>query len=170
MVEEKTLAKVSSEQKDVELQNFMGRHIDDPELQVFICQIEEEPEAFNLTLEGPDKEVIRLLELGLQISLDRKKKINNIFVFADGVQGYKEYPYTLPNGLSFKKSRDEAISLLGQPTKMGGPVEGALDREIFYWDRWDSEAFSLHLRYPKDKKSILMLTLIRPDRLPDEER
>lgn len=63
-------------------------------------------------------------------------------------------------------SRDAAISVLGQPTKTGGPVEGVLDQEIFFWDRWDREAFSLHLRYPKDKKFIMMLTLIRPDRLP----
>lgn len=69
------MAKVSLEQKDVELQQFIGRHVDDPEVQWFIRQIEEEPEAFNLTLEGPDKEVIRLVELGLQVSLDPEKRL-----------------------------------------------------------------------------------------------
>ena len=151
---------------EIALQNFIDRHIEDPELQGFIRQIEEKPEVFNMTLAGPDKKVVRLLQLGLQVSFDEEQKINTIFVFAEGVQGYQAYPYALPEGLSFNMSRDEAIAVLGQPTETGGPVEGVLDRKIAFWDRWDNETFSLHLRYPEDKDSIMMLTLMRPDRVP----
>ena len=161
------MAKDEAGQQDIDLRQFIGRSVDDPDLQAFIRQIEGEPETFNMTIEGPDKRAIRLLELGLQVAADEDKKINTIFVFAAGVQGYQAYPYALPNGLSFDLGREAAIAILGPPTKTGGPVEGVLDGKIFFWDRWDNDAFSLHLRYPEDKNSIAMLTLIRPDRLPD---
>ena len=151
----------------MELQDLLDKEGSDDELVSFVNGLVGDRESLELREEiSGDGSVWVLKNSGLQISLDKNRKVNTIHVFSDAASGYSNYPNELPMGLTVETSREAANTLLGNPIASGGPVDSVTDNSVFYWDRWDWERFSLHLIYPEDKKSINALAIIRPDTVP----
>ena len=151
----------------MELQDLLNKEGSDEELVSFVNGLGGDRESIELREEiAGDGSVWVLKNSGLQISLDKNRKVNTIHVFSNAAEGYSNYPYELPMALTFETGREEAITLLGIPNSSGGPVESVTDDSVFYWDRWDWERFSLHLRFSEDEKSVHALAIIRPDRVP----
>jgi hypothetical protein len=57
---------------------------------------------------------------GLAFRLDGDEMVTSFFLYAEGVDGYREYQGRLPRGLSFSHTRQQIESLLGKPSKFGG--------------------------------------------------
>lgn len=78
---------------------------------------------------------------------------------------HPQHGATLPFPLHTSQFRSDVRAALGEPTRSGEggmiPVLGTSRR----WDRYDSEAASIHIEY-LDDGSISMLTLMTPTAVP----
>lgn len=151
----------------MELENLIDLHAKDPQLLDFLRRLGEEPQIFEMLEDDPSESgVLVFKKEGLQISFDKKRQVNTIHIFSEGVQGYGQYSSALPMGLSFRMSRDETRALLGPPSQMGGPIRAIIGEDVIFWDRWDAKNFVLHLQYTEDKNSVTLITIMSAARAP----
>lgn len=151
----------------MELENLIGLHAEDPQLLDFLRHLGGEPQIFEMMEDDPSESgVLVFKKEGLQISFDKKRKVDTIHIFSEGIQGYGQYSSALPIGLSFHMSRDETRAVLGTPSQMGGPIKALIGEDVFFWDRWDAINFVLHFQYAEDKDSITLITIMSADRAP----
>jgi hypothetical protein len=151
----------------MELESLIGLDARDPRLLDFVHSLGEEPQIYEMKEDDlGESGVLVFKKVGLQVSFDKERKVNNVHAFSQGVQGYEQYLGALPGGLSFNMSREAVIARLGAPTRTGGPVKAIVGRQVHFWDRWDKENFVLHVQYPEKKNSITMLTIMSAGRAP----
>ena len=94
-------------------------------------------------------------------------KIAAIFLYADGYEDYKGFAGTLPEGIAFSMSRRLLQKQLGVPS-----ASGCGNMILFYgkapaWDRFDRNEYSLHIQYDDDEASINLVTIMRPEFIPN---
>lgn len=113
-----------------------------------------------------DRFYMEFRESGVLIDADLEGDSRSIFFFAEGHQGYKGFAGCLPDGVTFSDSRSDVRNRLGTPTASGEggsvPVFGTTPA----WDRFDKDAYSLHLQYADDFQSVTQVTVMRPDSVP----
>lgn len=107
-----------------------------------------------------DLEDTKYLEVpteGFTFTLNSELAVQNIFLYADGVEGFSQYPQPLPGGLLFSMSRSDVREHLGEPQRIGDPIEaGPIP---FAWDRYESVQAYFHLRYTNDNQQIQLITI-----------
>ena len=99
-------------------------------------------------------------ENGLEISFSKRGRVSSIYFYSGSQAGFSRYPLALPHFLLFEMSRNDVIELYGQPSVSGGPREDYLGKHIIYWDRWDYNAWQIHLTYPEDRAAIQLLNIM----------
>ncbi len=100
-------------------------------------------------------------EAGYEV-VHRKGRIETIFLYLRGRDGYSPFRGALIAGLSVEDSRADVRRKLGVATSMGAGDEAGL----WPWDRYDSEALCLHIAYGESGQGLRMLTLMSPDVAP----
>lgn len=84
--------------------------------------------------------------------------VNSIFLHADGKDEFSQYQGSLPYGLTFSSSRDDARAILGAPVSSSDGVY-IPDLTIGGWDRFQLPGISLHLTYKANNQAISLVTL-----------
>jgi hypothetical protein len=107
-----------------------------------------------------DVEGTKYLEVpgeGLTLTLDQELTVQTIFLYADGVEGFSQYSKPLPGGLLFSMSRSDVREHLGEPNRIGEPMEEGPIK--FAWDRYESPQAYFHLRYTNGNQQIQLITI-----------
>jgi hypothetical protein len=107
-----------------------------------------------------DVEGTKYLEVpaeGLTFTLNQELAVQTIFLYSDGVEGFSQYQKPLPGGLLFSMSRSDVREHLGEPNRIGDPIEeGPIQ---FAWDRYESHEAYFHLRYTDGNQQIQLITI-----------
>jgi hypothetical protein len=94
---------------------------------------------------------------GLTFTLNQELAIQTIFLYADEVEGFSQYQKPLPGGLLFSMSRSDVREHLGEPNRIGDPIEEGPIK--FAWDRYESPQAYFHLRYTRGNQQIQLITI-----------
>jgi hypothetical protein len=106
-----------------------------------------------------ESKYLNSLDAGISFALDKKLKVESIFLYADGVEGFKQYSEELPGGISFEMSRSEVRKALGEPsfsTEVGGIGLMAID---FALDRYESDTNYICFEYTEKDAHIRLVTI-----------
>jgi hypothetical protein len=109
-----------------------------------------------------DLDGVRYLEVpdeGLTVTLNEQLEISTIFLYADGIEGFRQYGKPLPAGLLFSMSRSEVREYLGEPYRSGEPLGTGLMAVRFALDRYESDSAYFHLRYTSGNQQIQLITI-----------
>jgi hypothetical protein len=141
---------------------LVGRTLDDPAVIAFFLT---QPATARRRKQGrTDLTGIRSLssqEHGYEVA-HRKGRIETVFVYLRGRDGYSPFQGELGAGLSVSDSPEDVRHKLGPPTRSGvGDTAGR-----WPWDRYDSETLCLHIGYGECGVGLGMITLMAPDVAP----
>ena len=75
---------------------------------------------------------------------------SSVFLYAEGKDGYSEYPYDLPFGLDFTDSLNSIY------TKLGPPHWDRKDGQVVVSERWDIDGFRVHLFYSENQTPCII--------------
>lgn len=83
----------------------------------------------------------------------------NLYSEEEGDEEYRGYRNKLPHGLYFSDSRSDVHAKLGKPKKSGGggKVNG---KALPFWDRYQFENHSVHIKYDGSARQINLITLL----------
>jgi hypothetical protein len=98
-------------------------------------------------------------DAGISFALNKKLKIESIFLYADGVEDFKQYVEELPGGISFDMSRSQVRKALGEPSfsaEVGGIGLMAID---FSFDRYESDTHYIRFEYTENNAHIRLVTI-----------
>jgi hypothetical protein len=98
-------------------------------------------------------------DAGISFALNKKLKVESIFLYADQVEEYKQYQEELPGGISFDMSRTQVRKALGKPvfsTEAGGTGIMAID---FSLDRYESDTDYICFEYTEKNAHIRLVTI-----------
>ena len=59
---------------------------------------------------------------------------------------YEEYRYTLPLGITFKRSKNDILEDLGKPTSQGGGNVGYFGT-VPYWVKYKANSYYIHIEF-----------------------
>jgi hypothetical protein len=108
---------------------------------------------------GQDGEFIKAFARGLEVSLNKERKIRAIFLYGLGDPEFDKFAEPLPSGLTFETSRLATQGRLGTPGASGEVGGVGLMALEFAWDRYNFLEFYLHLEYARGDVSIRKITL-----------
>lgn len=103
---------------------------------------------------------------GLALVADSSGRITSVQLFADGFQGYNGFRGELPEGVSFRDSRAEVRARLGTPSASGGGGVDPYLGPIRMWDRFDRDAYAMHVQYSEGENSVDLISLMTFDAIP----
>jgi hypothetical protein len=98
-------------------------------------------------------------DAGISFALNGTMKVKSIFLYADGVEDFKQYLEELPGGISFEMSRTQVRKALGEPvlsTEVGGTGIMAID---FPLDRYESDTSYVSFEYTEDGAHIRLVAI-----------
>ena len=107
--------------------------------------------------EVEERKYLEVPAAGMTFTLNQELAIQIIFLYADGVEGFRQYPQPLPGGLLFSMSRSDVREHMGEPNRIGDPIEEGPIK--FAWDRYESDTAYFHLRYTNGNQQIQLITL-----------
>jgi hypothetical protein len=123
-------------------------------------QIDIFPDAFT-SGRLADVEGVKFLEVpaeGMTFRLDEQLAVHTIFLYGDGMEGFRQYQLPLPAGLLFSMSRSDVREYLGEPNRNGDPLVDETTVS-FAWDRYESDLAYFHLRYTSGNQQIQLITI-----------
>ncbi len=94
-----------------------------------------------------------------EIICDGSERISAIFLH----QGANEQLSPVP----MRSARHEVAERLGVPTKSGAALRDPILGHQGPWDRFESNSQTIHVQYQVDADEICLVTLIRPDMVPE---
>ncbi|MGE3804959.1 MAG: hypothetical protein AB7K24_09835 [Gemmataceae bacterium] len=98
-------------------------------------------------------------QAGLDYIVERKK-VDTIFLFAEGQERHLQYQGSLPGGIHFSDGRTVAREKLGPPVRSAERSHSPLRGEMTAWDLFVlNEDLAVHVQYSSDEQSILLTTL-----------
>ncbi len=83
--------------------------------------------------------------------------MEQILIYPQGGDGYNPFAGNLPKGLTPNIRREGVIALLGKPANQG--FDAARNES---WERYDFQAYSLHLTYRSGECGIFILRIMKP--------
>jgi hypothetical protein len=144
------------------LASLVGQSLDAPAVVEFFLT---QPAAARRRRQGrTDLRGIRSLsstEHGYAV-IHHKGRIETVFLYLAGREGYSPFRGELSAGLTAGDSRADVRRKLGPATRSGAGDEAGL----WPWDRYDSEAVCLHIAYGESGVGLRMLTLMAPGVAP----
>lgn len=135
----------------------IGQEISDDWLEELQEIVEEE-----VTISTRDRTYYSFPDTGFELCADKPgAKLNTIFFYSGRTGPEHEYPFYLPEGLTWHMTRDEARERLGEPDQSSS-LFNKLDGKTFHWDVFGFEDYCLHLEYD-DQYVLRLLTVMIAD-------
>lgn len=120
-----------------------------------------------LIADGVEREKsFTIQEQGIGVSSGLDMRISCIHLYAEGVQGCRQYPGELPLTLNFGQLRHEVLATLGPASKSGGGRLNAKGEMIPKWDRFDFGSCSVHLQFSPSDDSLELVTVMSSEVVP----
>jgi hypothetical protein len=94
-------------------------------------------------------------------------RISTVQLFSAGFQHYNQFPNELPEGITFADSRSSLRSRLGVPDCRDKEGTCGLLGPTPKWDIFHRAHYSLHVQYSDDEASVNLVSIMRPDAVPD---
>jgi hypothetical protein len=98
-------------------------------------------------------------DAGISFALNKKLKVEAIFLYADNVEGFKQYQDILPGGLLFEMSRAQVRKALGDPSMSGEAGGTGIFSIEFSFDRYESDSNYLRFEYTAKDEHIRLVTM-----------
>jgi hypothetical protein len=115
------------------LSSKLGKSISSEEIQRWLSELGDLPEIRKFD----DAYYYSYKSKGISLNFDTKDTLINIFLYAEGVDGFQQYQGVLPFKLSFTKNRKEIEASIGKPEITGGA--GVIN----YWGDYTSKGFGI---------------------------
>jgi hypothetical protein len=96
---------------------------------------------------------------GIAFALTKKKAVEAIFLYDEGVEGFSRYPESLPGGMGFDATRAQVRAAFGEPGFAGEAGGTGLMAIEFGFDRFEQGAHYIRFEYWADDKGIRLITL-----------
>jgi hypothetical protein len=156
---------------DIGLESLLGCSVHDQKLKDVALLLEDKPRRSRRHREFDDAYYISFYRTGVSLLVDAKSEITCILIGTLPRLGsfYSPYPYELPRGLAANMSRDTVRSLLGMPSKFGGPGTSPTGAQCVHWDLWIFADHLLQVEYPKDARCISLVALMTPESAPEQQ-
>jgi hypothetical protein len=146
---------------DFSLISLLGKSVNNADIKNFMLKLNEKPEINNF--EMIDGTIYYSFKKSGISFLFKKDKLDTIFLYSEGHEGFKQYKGTIPAGVNFSDNRATANKKLGLPSQSGGGgkvpeiLKSTIDK-IPIWDKWRFPRYALHIEYYDDGE-IAMITL-----------
>ena len=135
------MAQTIAEPKDL-----LRKKIDDAEVTAFLAVLDPKTKVIRNELKEPRWISKRA---GVVVYSDKDKAvIHTVFLYAEGHEGYKQYPRALPHGLKFSMMKAQATSCFSSPADFTSDEH----------DTWDSDDYRIIVEYG-DTGQIATVTL-----------
>jgi hypothetical protein len=96
---------------------------------------------------------------GIALALSRKKCVEAVFLYAEGVEDFSRYQAALPGGVTFTSTRAVARAALGAPS-LSGDVGGIGIMAIEHaFDRFEDAAHYVRFTYWADDAGVRLVTI-----------
>jgi hypothetical protein len=131
----------------------------------YLGQLGHEVDIYLTTFKSAEVEImgespyLNARDAGISFALNKKLKIEAIFLYADKVEDFKQYQDVLPGGLTFEMSRAQVRKALGGPSMSGEVGNPGIFAIEFSFDRYESDSTYLRLEYAGQDKYIRLITM-----------
>jgi hypothetical protein len=131
----------------------------------YLGQLGREVDIYPTTFNSVEVEVmgesnyLNARDAGISFALNKQLKIDAIFLYADGVEDFKQYQEDLPGGLSFDMSRAQVRKVLGEPSFSGEAGGTGIMAIKFSFDRYESDTNYIRFEYTEKDKQIRLVTM-----------
>ena len=98
-------------------------------------------------------------DAGISFALSKKLKVEQIFLYADQVEKFKQYAGDLPGGLSFDMSRAEVRKVLGEPSSSEEAGGVGIMANEFSFDHYQSDTHYIRLHFTDKDAQIRLITI-----------
>jgi hypothetical protein len=96
---------------------------------------------------------------GISFALTRGGKVETVFLYSQGFEGFSAYGGALPNGLSLASSRAEVRTALGDPVMSGEKGGVGLMAIEFSFDRFEDGKNYMNFQYLPGDKGVNLLVI-----------
>ena len=146
----------------VDLLVLLGKATSDPSVE----QLQREFGTGPTQSTVEDRHYFNFREHGLSLATDESLRIDTIFLYAEGRDGYRQYSGQLPHGLRFDFDQQASRSVLGQPGASGGGDEIPVYGVAAPWDTYNHPTHSVHVEFGERGGRISLVTLSTPEATP----
>ncbi|MBW4536921.1 MAG: hypothetical protein KME09_23605 [Pleurocapsa minor HA4230-MV1] len=96
---------------------------------------------------------------GISLILFSNLKIKTFHLYAEGIQGYKQYTNDDIFKVSFNMPQEQVHKIFGQPDKSGKAERIPILGQSFPWEIYEFENAKLHFEYSNDFQKIRLITV-----------
>lgn len=139
--------------------HLLGMNLDDVAKSAFVLSLDDQPTTEKIE----DRFYMELPSQGLAFIATLDQRVRAVQLYAEGYQKYNGFARAIPEGISFSNSRRAVQDRLGKPSVSGGGNVIQFFGKAPAWDRFDRGAYSVHVQYADDEKSIDLVTFMRAD-------
>jgi hypothetical protein len=100
---------------------------------------------------------------GISFALTRDQKVQTVFLYSEGFEGFSAYAGALPAGLSLASSRADVRAALGVPVMSGEKGGVGIMAIDFSFDRFEDGENYMNFNYLSGDKAINLLVIGRCD-------
>jgi len=145
------------------IESLLGKSVNDDKVHDFI---KDSPDDVKMS-SFPDLDAYyyTIKKQGVSLMFNGKDRLTTIFLYSEGVDGYKQFAGMIPHGLRFADTRSDVTKKLGLPARSGGGVDSLLGK-IPIWDKYHFSVYSLHVSY-RPTGTIDLITLMEKTADPD---
>jgi hypothetical protein len=95
---------------------------------------------------------------GISLALTREHKVQTVFLYSEGVEGFTAYVRALPAGLTLASNRADVRAALGEAAMSAEPGGIGLMAIAFGFDRFEADDHYLHFEYLPGEGGIRLVT------------
>jgi hypothetical protein len=131
----------------------------------YIGQLWNKVDIYSTTFNSVEPEVmgesnyLNARDAGISFALDKKSKVESIFLYSDGVEDFKQYSEELPGEILFEMSRAQIRKALGEPGFSGEAGGVGLMAIDFSFDRYESDIHYIRFEYAEKDAHIRLVTI-----------
>jgi hypothetical protein len=131
----------------------------------YLGQLWNQVDIYSTTFNSAESEVmgesnyLNARDSGMSFALDKKLKVESIFLYTNGVEGFRQYSGKLPGGISFEMSRIQVRKMLGESSFSGEAGGTGLMAIDFSFDRYESDAYYIRFEYTEKDAHIRLVTI-----------
>lgn len=131
----------------------------------YIGQLWNKVDIYSTTFNSTEPEVmgesnyLNARDSGISFALNKKSKVESIFLYSDGVEEFKQYSEKLPGEISFEMSRAQVRKALGEPSLSGEAGGVGLMAIDFSFDRYESDTHYIRFEYTENDAHIRLVTI-----------
>ena len=144
------------------LVDSLGLVFGTPKLNAVLLAISHE---INLRRDGGYRASLTYQREGLHCVFDWQNPewiLNSIILFAEGVDGFRQFPDLIEGVISLPAIRLQVREALGNPSLLGGGAQKTTTAD-YHWDRYDRDNYSIRFDFHSEHGGIRAATLMTPE-------